>query len=60
MEMLIMLLRNEAEEKYLSEECKEKVIQEAVKSILKENFQKNKISSTEYELALDILKRYEV
>ena len=60
MELLIILLRNEAEEMYSSKECKEKVIQESVKAVLKQHFEENKISSTEYQSALDILKRYEL
>lgn len=59
-ELLIMKLRSEAEEMYLSKECREHVIQEAVKSALVQNLEENKISSTEYQKALDILKRYKV
>lgn len=59
MELLVMLLRSQAEELYLSEECKEDVIQKSVKSVLEENLKKNKISSTEYQKAMDILKKYE-
>lgn len=57
MELLIMQLRSEAEQIYLSKECKEKVIQESVIEALKQNLSNKKISSTEYEEALDILKR---
>lgn len=57
MELLIMKLRSEAEEIYLSKECKEKVIQESVIEALKQNLSNKKISSAEYEEALDILKR---
>lgn len=57
MELLVMQLRSEAEEIYLSKECKEKVIQEVVIESLKQNLDTKKISSTEYEEALDILKR---
>ena len=60
MELLVLILRNEAEEIYNSKECKEKVIQESVKAALKQNLEENKISSTEYQSALDILKRYEI
>lgn len=59
MEILILTLRNEAEEIYNSKECKEKVIQEAVKASLRQSLEDNKISSTEYQSALDILKGYE-
>ena len=58
MELLVILLRSQAEELYLSKECKEDVIQKSVKSVLEENLKKNKISSTEYQKALDILKTY--
>lgn len=57
MELLIMKLRSEAEEIYLSKECKEKVIQESVIEALKQNLNNKKISSTEYKEALDILQR---
>jgi len=48
-----MNLRSEAEEIYLSKECKERVIQESVKTSLKQNLRENKISSTDYQQALD-------
>lgn len=60
MELLVMLLRSQAEELYTSKKCKEEVIQNSVKSVLEENLKENKISSTEYQKALDILKRYEL
>lgn len=60
MELLVMLLRSQAEELYLSQECKEDVIQNSVKSVLEENLKENKISSTEYQKALDILKKYKI
>ena len=50
----------EAEEMYLSKECREPAIQGAVKAILMQSLEENKISSTEYQEALDILKRYEL
>jgi hypothetical protein len=60
MELVVMQLRSEAEEFYLSKECKEPVIQLAVKDALKRSLEENKISSTDYQEALDILKRYEL
>ena len=59
-ELLVMKLRSEAEEMYLSKECREPAIQGAVKAILMQSLEENKISSTEYQEALDILKRYEL
>ncbi|MGN1297707.1 MAG: hypothetical protein ACI4VH_04705 [Clostridia bacterium] len=59
-ELLVMQLKSEAEEIYLSRECKENVIRETVKSALIQNLKEDKISSTEYQEALDILKRYEI
>lgn len=59
-ELLVMQLKSEAEEIYLSRECKENVIRETVKYALIQNLKENKISSTEYQEALDILKRYEI
>lgn len=59
-ELLVMQLRSKAEEMYLSKECRETAIQGAVKATLMQNLEENKISSTEYQEALDILKRYEL
>lgn len=60
MELLILQLRSEAEEIYLSKECREKTIQEGVKMVLTQKLDANEISSTDYQEALDILKRYEI
>lgn len=60
MELLIMQLRSEVEEIYLTKEFKEKVINNTVKESLHKLLDEKKISSTEYQEALDILKRYEV
>lgn len=60
MELLIMQLRSEVEEIYLTKEFKEKIINNTVKESLHKLLDEKKISSTEYQEALDILKRYEV
>ncbi len=60
LEYLIIKLRSDVEEMYLSKEHREKTIQEAVKILLKQKLEENKISSTEYQKALDILKKYEI
>ena len=59
-ELIVMQLRSEAEEMYSSKEVKEKIIQESVKASLQKNLKENKISRTDYQSALDILKRYEI
>lgn len=60
MELLIMTLVSEAEELYLSKECKEEVIKASVKKTLLEGLKQQKISNTEYENALDILEKYKL
>ena len=60
MELTVMQLRSEAEEMYLSKECREKIIQDVVKATLEKSLKENKISSTDYREALDILKRYAI
>ena len=60
MELLIMQLRSEVEEIYLTKEFKEKITNNTVKESLHKLLDEKKISSTEYQEALDILKRYEV
>ena len=60
MELLVMQLRSEVEEIYLRKEFKQKIINSTVKESLYNLLDEKKISSTEYQEALDILKRYEV
>ena len=52
MEETVLDLINQAEELYQSNECKKKVIKDAA---LIQNLKENKISSTDYQSALDIL-----
>ena len=59
MELLVMQLRSEVEEIYLRKEFKQKIINSTVKESLYNLLDEKKISSTEYQEALDILKRYE-
>ena len=60
MELLIMILVNNAKDFYLKKECMQSLIKAAVKEILTDGLKQNKISSTDYEKALDILDNYEI
>ena len=57
MELLIMKLRSEAEEQYNSEEIKSKILKQIIEVQLKQYKENKKISSTDYQEALDILNR---
>ena len=60
MELLIMSLVSNAKDVYLSKECMQKAIKTAVREALTDGLKQNKISSTDYEKALDILDKYEI
>ena len=59
-ELLVLTIRNEIEDLYYSKEFKEKILQDATKSSLEKSLKENKISSTDYQKALDISSRYEI
>ncbi len=54
-ELIIMKLKSEIEEIYYTKECKDNVVKNGVIASLDENLKENKISSTDYQIALDIL-----
>lgn len=58
-ELLVMQLRSEIEQLFSKKEFREPIVQDLVKASLEKELNEKKISSTEYQSALDILKRYE-
>ena len=60
MELLVIELVNQAKELYYSQDCVNRTIKETVKMTLEQRFKENKISSTEYRRALDILEKYHI
>lgn len=60
MELVIMSLVSNAKNLYFSKECMQRTIKAAVRETLTDGLKQNKISSTDYEKALDILDKYEI
>lgn len=58
-ELLVMQLRSEIEQLFSKKEFREPIVQDLVKASLEKELNEKRISSTEYQSALDILKRYE-
>lgn len=59
-EMVVMKLVSEVETMMNTKDFKENIIKEGVKASLLQNLNEQKITSTEYQSALEVIDRYKI